>query len=66
MTTSLLLMIVAGVCALVAIFVFVAALTTKNTTDGQRTLMRVTREAARSGNECSTPFWWASRRSVGN
>ena len=43
MTTSLILMVIAGLCVMVAIFVIVAALTTKEETDGQRTLMRVTR-----------------------
>ena len=48
MTTSLILMVIAGLCVMVAIFVIVAALTTKEETDGQRTLIRVTREAGRT------------------
>ena len=48
MTTSLILMVIAGLCVMVAIFVIVAALTTKEETDGQRTLIRVTREVNRT------------------
>ncbi len=48
MTTSLILLVIAGLCVMVAIFVIVAALTTKEETDGQRTLIRVTREAGRT------------------
>lgn len=48
MSSSLLLAIIAGVCAVIAIFAIVAALTTNDSSETQQRLMKVTRDAGRT------------------